>query len=190
MYSEPQHIKSSYNVHDIGKTLYDLVIQKKPLKIIDFGILYGYSTVCLAQGVKDNGVGEVVAYDLFEDYEYTNGVKEIVEHNINFYNFSDFVNVKQKDFYKWLDDPTPFDFLHVDISNMGDTLLDIKNKLGKFIDNGAIVVFEGGGESRDEVPWMKKYNAKKMFPLKDTVNYKVIREEYPTLSIFKNNKII
>ena len=38
MYSEPKHIVSSYNVNDIGKSLYDLVIQHKPLKIIDFGV--------------------------------------------------------------------------------------------------------------------------------------------------------
>jgi len=190
MYLEPKHIESSYNSNNIGKTLYDLVVQHKPSKIIDFGILYGYSTVCFAQAVRDNGIGEIVAYDLFEDYEYKNAVKDIVKHNLDFYNCSHLVKLKQNDFYKWLDEPTPFDLLHVDISNTGDVLIDIKNKLGKFIDNGSIVVFEGGGQLRDEISWMEKYDAIKMFPLKDTLNYKVIREEYPTISVFKNNKTI
>ena len=189
MYSEPKHIVSSYNVNDIGKSLYDLVIQHKPLKIIDFGVLYGYSTVCLAQAVHDNGFGEIIAYDLFEDYEYKNGVKDVVKHNLDFYKCKHLVKLEQNDFYKWLDNPTPFDLLHVDISNTGDILIDIKNKLGKFIDAGSIVVFEGGGETRDDIAWMEKYNATKMFPLKETLNYKVIREDYPTLSAFKNNKI-
>jgi len=189
MYKEPQHITSSYNINDIGKSLYDLVIEHKPLKIIDFGVLYGYSTVCLAQAVRDNGVGEIIAYDLFEDYEYKNGVKDVVEHNLDFYHCSDIVKIEQNDFYKWLDNPTPFDLLHVDISNTGDVLNDIKNKLSKFIDSGSIVVFEGGGEIRDDVAWMDRYKATKMFPLIEKLNYKVIRHGYPTLSVFKNNKI-
>ena len=89
-----------------------------------------------------------------------------------------------------MDNPTPFDLLHVDISNTGDILIDIKEKLGKFIDNGSIVVFEGGGQVRDKVEWMDKYEATKMFPLREKLNYKVIRNDYPTLSAFKNNKII
>tara|TARA_B100001094_G_C18008797_1_gene709050 strand:- start:259 stop:951 length:693 start_codon:yes stop_codon:yes gene_type:complete len=188
-YLEPKHIESSYNVNGLGKDLYDLVVEHKPLKIIDFGILYGYSTVCLAQAVQDNGFGEIVAYDLFEDYEYKNGVKEVVKHNLDFYNCSHLVKLEQQDFYKWLDNPTPFDLLHVDISNTGDILIDIKEKLGKFIDNGSIVVFEGGGQIRDEIEWMEKYEATKMFPLRETLNYKVLRNDYPTLSAFKNNKI-
>ena len=42
---------------------------------------------------------------------------------------------------------------------------------------------------RDEIEWMEKYEATKMFPLRETLNYKVLRNDYPTLSAFKNNKI-
>ena len=102
MYQEPKHIVSSYTPNNLGKTLYETVIKYKPQKIIDFGILYGYSTVCLAQGVRDNGFGEIIAYDLFEDYEYKNAVKDIVLHNLNFYNLTQHVTLVKKDFNEWI----------------------------------------------------------------------------------------
>ena len=69
MYLQP-NIESFYNIHNIGQSLYDIVIKHKPEKIIDFGILNGYSTICLAQAVRDNSFGEIIAYDLFEGYKY------------------------------------------------------------------------------------------------------------------------
>ena len=78
-------IQAFYNIHNIGQSLYDIVIKHKPEKIIDFGILNGYSTICLAQAVRDNSFGEIIAYDLFEGYKYKHSVKEIVEYNLKYY---------------------------------------------------------------------------------------------------------
>lgn len=184
MYDNPKHIESSYNKNDIGSIMYDIVIKYKPKKIVEFGVLYGYSTVALAQAIRDNGDGHINAYDLFEDYKYKNGVKEVVEHNLNFYELKDKVTLSKGDFYKWLDNPEPFDLLHFDISNDGDILKLVREKLDKQIKSGAIIIFEGGGESRDNIEWMNKYNSTKMFPLKNELRYEVISDLYPTLSKF------
>ena len=184
MYLNPKHIESSYNQHNIGSIIYDIVREHKPNKIVEFGVLYGYSTVAMAQAIRDNGEGHINAYDLFEEYEYKNGVKEVVEHNLAFYDLNDKVTLKQIDFYKWLDNPEPFDLLHFDISNDGYLIKLVKNKLSKQISDGAIVLFEGGGIIRDEVEWMVKYDKIKMNPLKEELGFTVLTEEYPTISKF------
>ena len=184
MYSDPKHIESSYNEHNIGSIMYDIVREHKPKKIVEFGVLYGYSTVAMAQAVRDNGIGNIKAYDLFEEYEYKNGVKEIVEHNLDFYDLKDKVTLDQTDFYAWLENPEPFDLLHFDISNDGVLIKLVKEKLSNQINNGAIVLFEGGGIIRDDVEWMVKYNKIKMNPLKDDLGFTVLSEEYPTISKF------
>jgi predicted O-methyltransferase YrrM len=182
MYSNPKHIESSYNVHDIGSIMYDIVRKNKPKKIVEFGVLYGYSTVAMAQAIRDNGEGHINAYDLFDEYEYKNGVKEIVEHNLDFYNLKNKVTLDQCDFYEWLENPEPFDLLHFDISNDSDIIKLVKEKLTKQIEDGAIVLFEGGGVIRDDVEWMVKYGNTKMNPLKDELKFTVLSEEHPTIS--------
>jgi predicted O-methyltransferase YrrM len=183
-YQNPTHIVSSYTDNNIGSTLYDIVKKNKPKKIVEFGVLYGYSTVCMAQAIKDNGIGHIEAYDLFEEYKYKNGRKDVVEHNLKFYNLSDFVTLNKGNFYEWIENPTEFDLLHFDISNDGDIIELVKSKLSKKIEEGSIVIFEGGSENRDKVEWMVKYNKNKMYPLKDKLNYTILRNEHPGLSQF------
>ncbi len=53
MYINPE-IESSYRDNNLGKTLYDYVLYEKPEVVIDFGVLDGYSTICLAMACKEN----------------------------------------------------------------------------------------------------------------------------------------
>jgi len=175
-YQEPKHIVSSYTKNNIGKTLYDTVIKYKPKKIIDFGILYGYSTVCLAQGVRDNGFGEIIAYDLFEDYQYKNAVQNVVLHNLKFYNLDQYVTLIKKDFEEWLQIKEDFDLLHLDISNTGKTIKSIYEKYPN-----KTIIFEGGIEERDNCSWMKKFN--KLPIQKCGVNYNILNSDFPGISL-------
>ena len=178
MYEHPKHIMSSYNINDIGKSIYDVVIKTKPKKIIEFGILHGYSTVCMAQAVKNNGFGRIFAYDLFEDYKYNNSMKDVVVHNLKYYNLERYVTFKKIDFYDWINNECEeFDLMHLDISNDGNILLDIYNKYPH-----RKVLFEGGTVDRDEVSWMVKYNKKKITSVKNGIPYSIINENFPGLS--------
>ena len=85
------------------------------------------------------------------------------------------------DFYQWLLNPEPFDLMHLDISNTGDTILKTYNSLPE----GSIVMFEGGSDERDNIEWMKKYNATPINSIKNIINYQVIDNNFPSLSIFK-----
>ena len=177
MYQEPCHIYSSYTPNNIGEIIYKVVRELKPKKIIDFGLLYGYSTICLAQAVRDNGFGKVIGYDLFEDYKYKKSIKPIVEYNLQYYNLDQYVTLVKKDFNQWLREDEDFDLLHLDISNTGEII----NKLYDKHPDKALI-FEGGIEKRDQVEWMVKYNFPSINSIKSKTNYKIITPSFPGLS--------
>lgn len=177
MFIEPKHIYSSYVDNNIGKSIYDVVITYKPKKIIDFGLLYGYSTICLAQAVKDNGFGEIIGYDLFEEYPYKASDKSIVEYNLKYYNLEQYVTLKKMNFNDWLNQDEEFDLIHLDISNDGNTISSLYNKYPT-----SKIIFEGGTLERDNISWMEKYNRVKIQSIQSTTNYKVINNKFPSLS--------
>ena len=177
MYIEPK-IESSYKKNNLGYTIYETVLRLKPKVVIDFGILYGYSTVAIAQALKDiDEGGKVIGYDLFEDYKYKNAVRSVVDKNVKDYDVVDFVELKYGDFYEWIDNPDEFDLLHLDISNTGSIVQLAYNKLPN-----KHIIFEGGSEERDEQEWISKYHKTKIHPLKDKINYKILNEDFPSIS--------
>jgi predicted O-methyltransferase YrrM len=180
-YRNPIEIESSYGENDIGKTLYDLVLEHKPRKIIEFGILYGYSTVVMAMALDEIGEGHIYAHDLFEDYSFKHGTMQQVQGNIDRYGLGDYVTLSKNNFDEWLAQPEDFDFLHVDVSNKGDTIDRLYGAVKDQIARGAIVVFEGGSEERDSVEWMTKFHEKK---IRDAyAPFTVIDPRFPSLSM-------
>lgn len=177
MYIEPKHIVSSYTMNNIGYSIYDTIRQLKPKKVIDFGLLYGYSTVCIAQAIRDNGFGEVVAYDLFEEYPYKASVRDIVEHNLDYFNLKHLVTLKKLSFDEWLNMHEDFDLLHLDISNTGDTIDTIYSKFPN-----KTIIFEGGTVERDNCNWMRQYNKRPINDIQSKVGYTIINNAFPGLS--------
>lgn len=174
MYQNPE-IKSSYFDGDLGRTLYNEVILLKPNKVIDFGVLDGYSTVCIAQALRDNGKGKIKVYDLFENYEHNHAQLEKLVKNIKKYDLLDFVEIEEVNFFDWIKNPEEFDLLHLDISNTGDII----DMLEPIKDKG-VILFEGGSEQRDKVGWMFKYNRKPIN--KSKLKFEVINNAFPSIS--------
>ncbi len=173
-YKNPQ-INSSYRENDLGETLYDAVMKAKPKKVIEFGTLHGYSTVAIAMALHELGEGHITSYDLWDTYQYKHGSKANVQEMIDQLGLSGFVTLAQGDFKGWI--PEPFDLMHVDISNDGKTIFDLREKT-KNIDG--IVLFEGGSLERDKVGWMTKYNKPPMGSC--GVRYEVINSKFPSIS--------
>ena len=178
-------IESSYKKNNLGKTIYKTVLRYKPKVIIDFGVLYGYSTVCMAAALKEIGQGHIIAFDLWDEYPYKHSSEKNTFENIEKYQLTQFVTLKKMDFFKWLNNPTHFDLIHIDISNDGDIIERAYNKLKYFLDKGSIIIFEGGTRKRDKEGWMKKYNKTPIFPLKKKIKYKIINYRWPGLSLIK-----
>lgn len=182
-YKNPVEIETSYRENDLGKTLYNLVLKYKPKKIVEFGVLYGYSTVAMAMALDEIGEGHIYANDLFEDYEFKHSTMPETQVNIDRYGLTKYVTLNKKNFDEWLAHPGEFDLLHVDVSNKGDTIERLYEAVKDQVERGAIVIFEGGSKERDNVEWMVKYNCKK---LRDTkVPFEVIDERFPSLSMIK-----
>ena len=185
-YKNPAEIKSSYNTKDVGRTFYDLVLKHRPKKIVEIGVLYGYSTVAMAMALDEIGEGHIYAYDLFEDYEFNHSTMPETQANIDRYGLSKYVTLAKKDFKEWLKNPEDFDLLHVDVSNHGETIELLYAAVKDRVEHGAIVLFEGGAAGeRNEIPWMKKYDFKK---ITDTnVPYQVIDARFPSLSVISRS---
>ena len=142
---------SSYDP-DFGRLLYEQVLERKPKIIYDIGVLGGYSTACLGYAAKQIGA-KVVAVDLFEDYEYKNCSRNRFEENIKAAGLSDIIEIKKMSVEDWLELEEECYFVHLDISNDGDKLVNFFSKVkGK-----PFVLFEGGSPEREEVAQMVKY---------------------------------
>lgn len=175
MFINPE-IESSYKDNNLGQTLYEWVLYLKPQKIIDFGVLNGYSTIALAMGCKENGFGKVKVYDLFEKYEYNHAKLPQLIKTLKEYGLMDWVEIEQVNFFDWIKNPEKFDMLHVDISNTGDIVDLLWDNLQ---DNGE-VFFEGGSEQRDRVGWMVVHNKK---PINKTkAKFQVVNDKFPSIS--------
>jgi predicted O-methyltransferase YrrM len=170
-YENPK-VYSSYRENDIGKTLYDLVIKLKPKTIVEFGTLHGYSAIAMAMACQENKVGHVVSYDLWNSYRHTHGEQCMVQDQIAELGLEKYITLEQGDLKHW---DGSGDFVHIDVSNGGDTLKMIKSK-----NPTGVVVFEGGTVERDRVKWMIKYNRPTMGA--SGVRYEIINPAFPGLS--------
>lgn len=179
------NVPSSYTQNELGKKLASLVLQEKPKNIVEFGVLNGYSTLWLGKAVASlNNRGHVYGYDLWDDYDFKYGSFEDVKLRIKHYELEDWITLGKMDIFEWAEDPLPFDLLHVDISNDGEKLEALYNLLkGRPQTSGAVMVFEGGTEERDQVEWMIKYGKKPI--CQANIPYTVIDERFPGLSLVR-----
>lgn len=176
MYIQPE-VSSSYEQNNLGKTIYDQIRYRKPEIVIDFGVLDGYSTIAIAQALRENGKGKVYAFDLFEKYPYKHAQRTKLEKNIEAYGLLDWVVIEEQNFYDWIKKPTEFDAIHLDISNDGDIIDILWNA---FKDTDKLIMFEGGSEQRDRVGWMVEYNKKPI--QKSEAKYQIINDRFPSIS--------
>lgn len=177
LYTNPE-IESSYQKNDLGRTLYDLVIELKPKRIVEFGVLNGYSTVCMAMALHQLGRGKVTSYDLWEKYDFSHGNLADCMWEVMRRGLGRFVQFERGSAFDV--ELGKCDMVHLDISNDGPTVRKFVTRLRKMGYKGPIV-FEGGSRERDQVPWMLKYGRQ---PIEGCgVDYKIINSKFPSISI-------
>jgi predicted O-methyltransferase YrrM len=180
-YKNP-NIESSYRDNDIGKTLYDLVIELKPKNIVEFGTLNGYSAISMGMALHELGGGKIICYDLWDLYKYKHTTIESTQKNIDEYGLSEYIELHQKDIKDFND--FEFDLLHIDISNDGDTIEYVYELVKDYlIKNNKTMIFEGGSIERDNIEWMVKYNKRPIVDIIKNIQYKVLNNNFPSLSI-------
>jgi len=177
-------MKSSYienRLDMVFKTLCGII---KPQKIVEFGILDGYSLKTFIDSTESDCIIE--AYDLFDDFPYN-----AADFNTIVKKYSgDNILIQKADFYNSMSllKDNSVDIMHIDIANDADVIeFAINNYMSK-MSEGGVMVFEGGSLERDEVYWMNKFNKRKINPylkeLKDKYNITII-DDYPSITIIK-----
>lgn len=167
-------MRSSYKENGYDRVFFALMEAFRPMRVVELGVLDGFSAIHMAKGLKHNyetgyygeRMPEFDAYDLFGDYQYKHGDLKKVRNLIKKEGLQDFVKLHKGDAFKiWkkLDDHS-IHFLHVDISNTGETLRRIMELWNKKIVIGGWIAFEGGSYERDEVDWMLKFNKEPIRP--------------------------
>jgi len=174
MIYSPPDIRSSFKENDLGRTLYELVMTLRPHKIVEFGVLHGYSTVCMAMALHELGRGYIEAYDLWEKYPFNHSTKEKVKETIESHRLSRQVVLLDGDAFNA--NIRNADLIFCDLSNDG---LIIELMYGIYHEK-APILFEGGTEERDNIEWMKKWNKK---PIRNIdIPFTVLDSRFPGLS--------
>lgn len=170
-------MRSSYIENNYGKLIEEYIVAWQPSNFVELGILDGYSTLHIANGIKRLSFlrkwnpPKLQAYDLFDDYQFKHGRKEEVEKLLKDNNVNEHVDIIKGDAYKVHENyenvaydsrgeqlNRGIEFLHIDISNTGNIIKDLINLWHPKIGWRCIILIEGGSEERDNVEWMKKFN--------------------------------
>lgn len=180
-------MNSSYNNKvDFGDIISTITFMNNPQKIVECGILEGYS---LSKFINSSSsTTSIDAYDIFDKFNGNHAIKDkIIEQFSPYKN----VNIYEGDFYevskKYPD--SSIDILHIDIANNGEVYEYMFQNYSKKIKKNGVILMEGGSEKRDNVDWMIKYNKPKINPvLKKWSNmYNILTiGEIPSITIIQN----
>tara|TARA_B100000965_G_scaffold42235_1_gene31030 strand:+ start:11795 stop:12340 length:546 start_codon:yes stop_codon:yes gene_type:complete len=180
-------MNSSYNNKiDFGDIISTITFMNNPQKIVECGILEGYSLSKFID--SSSSKTSIDAYDIFDEFNGNHAIKDKItkqfsqNENVTI-DYGDFYNV----FKKYQD--KSIDILHIDIANNGDVYeYMFENYVNKVKDDG-IILMEGGSENRDNIEWMIKYNKPPIKPIlekyKNKFDIKTIGD-IPSITIIKN----
>lgn len=154
-------MRSSYLANGLGHLLTHEVVVRDPKVLVELGVLDGYSTLCIAEGLQSiDSKSKLDSYDLFEDYKFKHGDMKSVKEMLARHDLGDYVNLIHGDAYKVHANYPNYciDFLHIDISNTGKIVHDMMELWHPKMSEFGCIIFEGGSQERDEIEWMKKYD--------------------------------
>ena len=180
-------MNSSYNNNiNFGDIISTVTFMNKPQKIVECGILEGYSLSKFIE--SSSSTTSIDAYDIFDKFNGNHAIKDKI---INQFSTYENVTIQYGDFYNVLKKypDKSIDILHIDIANNGDVYeYMFQNYIHKIKDNG-IVLMEGGSKNRDNIKWMVKYNKPKIQPIlkkwSQIYDIKTIGD-IPSITLIKN----
>lgn len=157
-----EEMESSYRQNGLGWVIWSLVKMYKPYKVVEIGVLDGYSGLFAMAALRDNCRGCWVGFDLFDDYEYKHRSLEYALANIQKAKLDRYGMLIKRDAEQvpldYRNSGNKIDLCHIDISNDGTTFLWALDEFQDIIRVGGLLVMEGGSPERDNTWWMKKYN--------------------------------
>ena len=179
-------MNSSYNNKiNFGDIISSITFLKNPKKIVECGILEGYSLDKFI--LNSNTDTQINAYDIFDKFHGNHAIKDKI---IKQFSPHKNVNIEYGDFYNVfkLHENKSIDILHIDIANNGDVYeFMFQNYVDKLKDDG-IILMEGGSFQRDSIEWMIKYNKPQINPILNKYSDKFYIKtigEIPSITIIK-----
>ena len=179
--------RSSYHEEKFSKVFKTLCFSMNPKKIIEFGVLDGYSLDCFLDSTDEDC--SIEAYDLFDDFPYNAANFGSISEK-----YSDIPSERLKiakgNIFDALDiiKKNDLDIIHVDVANDGKIYEFCINNLLPLLRDKGILILEGGSEERDNCEWMVKYNKPKIREVlrkhQDNLEIKVF-SEFPSMTLIK-----
>ncbi len=129
--------------------LYELVRDIKPNNIVELGVGSGACTVAMIRGLQEtNSDGKLVGFDTFNSW----GGIQTVYQKLKVRNLDKNIHdMREGNVFKlWVENPTDFDFLWIDIDNTWRTTYDVvfgNDKILNQIKEGSPVYIEGGASA-------------------------------------------
>jgi len=186
---------SSYEENNYSSLFRVLILTKQPKLVVECGVLDGFSTFYIAHALRFNHQNRDIesaffAYDIFDAYEYKHGDYDEIQTMMKKHDLEKYYQLIECDAFEaaCLYQDRTVDFLHMDISNDGDTLLRTLDIWGNKISDNGIIAFEGGSIERDQ-GWIRKYNKRPIRPelINNPIVYKnwyyQIFDPYPSLTL-------
>ena len=104
--------------------------------------------------------GEINVFDQSWDGEGQNGNIGATLNNIKKYECYKNVqfNLKKMDIWEWIKNPDSFDFLHIDVGNSPENILKIVDALSDQINEGGVIIFNGGALRYHYAPFGTQIN--------------------------------
>lgn len=169
-------LPSSYADRGYGALFYALVRALMPKSCVEIGLFRGYSLLMAAAGLRDNGAGAITGYDLFEDYPYRHAQRAQVAQQIVDSGLAAWATLRQADVHAVHEHWSAVDYLHVDVSNTGETYRAVFEHWAPKVSQ--VILLEGGSRERDNVDWMLQYGKPAIVPA-----LAGLRRDYPEWSI-------
>jgi hypothetical protein len=129
--------------------LYELVKNAKPNNIVELGVGSGACTVAMARGLEEvNADGRMIGFDTFDAW---GGIRTVYK-KLKSRNLHNFIHSMKEGnvFDLWVNNPTDFDFLWIDIDNTWRSTYDVvfgNEKILNQIKEGSPVYIEGGADA-------------------------------------------
>jgi hypothetical protein len=159
---EIQMLQSSYSAHGYGSLLYALARVLRPLTAVEIGIMQGFSLLSVAAALRDNAGGHITGFDLFEAYPYRHADRNQVSRQVSALGLQSWVTLEAGEAHEIHERSDAVDYLHVDVSNTGDTYRRIFKDWSTKVRQ--VIVLEGGSVERDAVAWMREFDKPPIVP--------------------------
>lgn len=166
---------------EYGKAIWDAVLSIRPRVMVEFGVHRGFTSVIAGLAMEHVGRGRLLSYDNWED-RVAEGPdpQAIAQHNIDRYGVGHRVMLRERDFFEWIRFPDECDLIYFDIHNDGEKVMKLFEGLRDRIEQGLVVLFEGGNDERDRHPTMK--GRVPINVAKKVTGYEIIVHDFPSLS--------